>query len=210
VSWDLSSRNLYLCTPDREDIFEFVRGCIEGGVDLVQLREKSATDKRIVEQAAALTKLCSDLGVPFLVNDRPDIALDSGADGVHLGQDDVSAGIARRLLGDDAIVGLSTHAEPELLASVAEPVDYVSAGPVVPTPTKPGRAGTGFDYVTFAVKHAQRPVFITGGASPETIPEIAAAGARHFVVVRYLTEADDPKLAARRLREAVDRALEAG
>jgi thiamine-phosphate pyrophosphorylase len=205
---EMAHRHLYLCTPDREDLVNFVSECIEGGVDVVQLREKDAPAKRIVELARLVSAVCGDFGVPFILNDRPDLALDAGADGVHVGQDDVSARLARRLMGGDAIVGLSTHAPEEVLASVEEPVDYVSAGPVVPTPTKPGRAGTGIEYLSLAVAEAGRPVFVTGGVSPETVQELADAGARHFVVVRYLTEADDPRRAARELRDAVDQALE--
>jgi thiamine-phosphate pyrophosphorylase len=204
----MACRHLYLCTPDREDLISFVRECIEGGVDVVQLRDKDATAKRLVELAKLVAKVCHDLDVPFILNDRPDLAIEAGADGVHVGQDDVSAGVARRLMGDQAVIGLSTHAPPEVLASVDEPVEYISAGPVVPTPTKPDRPATGIDYLRLAVARAGRPVFVTGGVSPETIPELADAGARHFVVVRYLTEADDPRRSARLLRDAVDRVLD--
>jgi thiamine-phosphate pyrophosphorylase len=103
---------------------------------------------------------------------------------------------------------LSTHAPSEVTTSTVEPVNYISAGPVVATPTKPGRTGTGTDYISLAVRTAALPVFVTGGVSPETVPGIAEAGARHFVVVRYLTEADDPGAAARRLRDSIDRALD--
>lgn len=207
--FEMARRHLYLCTSDRDDLIPFVSECIEGGVDVLQLREKNATAKRIVELARLVGDVCRSLDVPFILNDRPDLALEAGADGVHVGQEDVSAQLARRLMGEDAIVGLSTHAPEEVLASVEEPVEYVSAGPVVPTPTKPGRAGTGIEYLRLAVAEARRPVFVTGGVSPETIPELADAGARHFVVVRYLTEADNPRRAARQLRDAVDRVLEA-
>jgi thiamine-phosphate pyrophosphorylase len=205
---DMALRRLYLCTPDRDDLLRFVGACIEGGVDVVQLREKDSTARRIVERGKELAELCSGLGVPFLINNRPDLAIECGADGVHVGQDDVSPGVARRILGDEAIIGLSTHAPAEVIASTVEPVDYVSAGPVVATPTKPGRRGTGTDYISLAVRTAALPVFVTGGVSPETVPGIAAAGARHFVVVRYLTEADDPGAAARRLRDSIDRELD--
>ncbi len=206
--FEMARRHLYLCTPDRDDLVSFVAECIEGGVDVVQLREKDAAARRIVELSRLVRDVCKDFDVPFILNDRPDLAIDSGANGVHVGQDDVSARLARRLMGDDAIIGLSTHAPEEVLESVDEPVEYVSAGPVVPTPTKPGRAPTRIDYLRLAVAQAGRPVFVTGGVSPETVPELADAGARHFVVVRYLTEADDPRRAARKLRDAVDRVLE--
>jgi thiamine-phosphate pyrophosphorylase len=206
--FEMARRHLYLCTADRDDLLSFVSKCVEGGVDVVQLREKDATARRIVELSRLVRGICRDFDVPFILNDRPDLALDAEADGVHVGQDDVSARLARNLMGDDAIVGLSTHAAEEVLTSVDEPVDYVSAGPVVPTPTKPGRAATGTGYLSLAVAEAGRPVFVTGGVTPETVPELAAAGARHFVVVRYLTEADDPRRAARLLRDAVNRVVE--
>ncbi len=200
----ITGRNLYLCTGDRPDLAEFLDSCIKGGVDIVQLRDKELEARWIVQRAGVARRVCADHGVPFLLNDRPDLALEVGADGVHVGQDDASPALARRILGADAIVGLSTHAPAELDASVAEPVTYVSAGPVVATPTKQGRPGTGPAYVTYAVAGAGRPVFITGGVTPETVAGLAAVGARCFVVVRYLTEADDPRVAAAALRRAID------
>ena len=206
----ISGRNLYLCTGDRPDLAGFLDGCLDGGVDIVQLRDKELDARWIVQRAHVARRVCADHGVPFILNDRPDLALDVEADGVHVGQDDASPALARRILGPDAIVGLSTHAVAELDASITEPVDYVSAGPVEATPTKQGRPGTGTGYVTYAVERAGRPVFITGGVTPETVPGLAAAGARCFVVVRYLTESDDPRLAARALRRAIDEAMEDG
>ncbi len=201
----LADRRLYLCTADRADLAAFLGSCIAGGVDVVQLRDKHLDARALVEQARVAARVCAEHGVPFILNDRPDLALDAGADGVHLGQQDASPTVARRILGPAAIVGLSTHAPHELESSRGEPVDYVSAGPVTPTPTKPGRPGTGAQYITFAEANAQRPVFVTGGVSPKTIPALAAAGGRRFVVVRFLTESDDPRQAAAQLRESIDR-----
>src|SRR5437660_49861 len=111
-------------------------------------------------------------------------------------------------VGPDAIVGLSTHAPNELDDALDEPlVDYLSAGPVTQTPTKPGRPGTGLRYLTYVVERAKTPWFVTGGVTPESLPLMAAAGARRFVVVRYLTEAEDPTGAAKSLRAAIDKAL---
>ena len=140
--------------------------------------------------------------MPFVLNDRPDLALAAGADGVHVGQDDAPPALARRILGPAAIVGLSTHAPGELEAALDEPVDYLSAGPVSPTPTKPGRPGTGPGYAGTAAAAAAVPVFVTGGVTPETVPGLVAVGVRHFVVVRWLTEAEDPAAAARALRQS--------
>ena len=205
----LEQRRLYLCTPDRADLAAFVAECIAGGVDVVQLREKHLDPRPLLARAAEVRKVCADGGVPFILNDRPDLALEAGADGVHVGQDDAPAALARRILGPGAIVGLSTHAPAELTPAVTEPVDYLSAGPVVPTPTKPGRPGTGVGYAQLAVQASMLPVFVTGGVRPDTVPELARAGVHHFVVVRWLTEAADPRAAAQALRDAIDRAVEA-
>jgi thiamine-phosphate pyrophosphorylase len=205
----LADRHLYLCTPDRPDLAAFVAACVAGGVDVVQLRDKTLDARPLLARADVVRRVCNDAGVPFILNDRPDLALEAGADGVHLGQDDAPPALARRILGEDAIVGLSTHGPDDLRASAHEPVDYVSAGPVVPTPTKPGRPGTGSDYVSLASRESSVPVFVTGGVNPATVPALAAAGARHFVVVRWLTEASDAGVAARALRSAIDAALAA-
>lgn len=218
----LAGRRLYLCTPDRADLAAFVEACIDGGVDVVQLREKRLEARPLLERAALLRAICADRGVPFVLNDRPDLALEAGADGVHVGQDDAPVALARRILGPDRLVGLSTHAPAELAAALAAKgdasPDYLSAGPVVPTPTKPGRPGTGPGYlsVVAAAVAARRdvgageiPWFVTGGVRPSTVPDLVAAGARRFVVVRFLTESADPRRSARELRETIDRSLEA-
>src|SRR4051794_8504439 len=169
----LDERRLYLCTSDRPDLEAFIASCIRGGVDIVQLRDKELDAKPLLQRARLALRVCRGLGVPFILNDRPDLALDLGADGVHVGQDDAPPSLCRRILGPDAIVGYSTHAPVELDAALGEPVDYVSVGPVAATPTKPGRPGTGLDYVEYAAAKATRPWFITGGATPETVPAIA-------------------------------------
>jgi len=204
---DLTGRRLYLCTPDRPDLAEFVSACIAGGVDVVQLREKHLEARALLARARVVGDVCRAHGVPFVLNDRPDLALEAGADGVHVGQGDAPVTLARRILGPDAIVGLSTHGADDLAAAAAEDVSYISAGPVEPTPTKPGRPGTGLGYAAEASTRSPVPVFVTGGVTPDRIPDLAAAGVRHFVVVRFLTEAPDPMVAARALRDAIDTAL---
>jgi thiamine-phosphate pyrophosphorylase len=207
----LDGRRLYLCTPDRIDLEAFVEACISGGVDVVQLREKQLEAKPLLVRAQLCMRVCAAYDVPFILNDRPDLALELDADGVHVGQDDAPAGLARRIVGSGRIVGLSTHAPTELAAALAEPVDYLSAGPVVATPTKPGRPGTGLSYVTHAAQAcaaAGMPMFVTGDARPATIGGLVRAGARRVVAVRWLTEADDPSTAARALSDALDRAIE--
>ena len=207
--WELDRRRLYLCTPDRPDLEEFLDACLRGGVDVVQLRDKHLDDVGLVDRARAARAVCVHHRVPFVLNDRPDLAVAAGSDGVHVGQDDVTAAVARAAVGPGGLVGLSTHAPDELERAVADrdPVDYVSAGPVVPTPTKPGRPGTGLGYVTAAVARSPWPVWVTGGVAPDTVPGMARAGARHFVVVRWLTGAADPGAAARQLRDAIETAV---
>jgi thiamine-phosphate pyrophosphorylase len=203
----LAGRRLYLCCADRPDLADFLAAGLRGGVDLVQLRDKELEARPLLARAAIAAAVCADFGVPFVLNDRPDLALAGGFPGVHVGQDDTPPETARRILGPDAIIGLSTHAPAEWDAAAAEPVDYLSAGPVSPTPTKPGRAGTGLDYLRYvagAPGGATVPWFVTGGVTPETVAGMAAAGARRFVVVRYLTGAADPEDAARRLRAAIE------
>lgn len=200
----LAGRRLYLCTPDRPDLAAFLTACIRGGVALVQLREKQLPDRALLARARLAAAVCREHGVPFVLNDRADLALEAGADGVHVGQDDAPPALVRRILGPDAVVGLSTHAPAELDASRAEPVDYVSAGPVVETPTKPGRAGTGPGYLGYAAAHAGRPVYVTGGVTPASVDALARAGAERFVVVRWLVEAADPESAARALAAAIE------
>jgi thiamine-phosphate pyrophosphorylase len=203
----IGSRRLYLCTSDRPDLVIFLSKCLRGGVDIVQLRDKHLEARPLIARAAEARAVCADYGAPFILNDRPDLALACGADGVHVGQDDAPPGLARRILGPDAMIGLSTHAPAEWAAAAREPVDYRSAGPVNPTPTKPGRPGTGLGYLQHVAATPEgltTPWFVTGGATPDTIPAMAAAGARRFVVVRYLTESDEPESDARKLRQAID------
>jgi thiamine-phosphate pyrophosphorylase len=218
--WGLADRRLYLCTPDRTDLERFVESCIEGGVDVLQLREKRLTGAELSDRATLVQRVCADYGVPFVLNDDPALAASIGADGVHVGQDDMDPTDARRVMGADAIVGLSTHAPIELDRAMGDgrraggrrsgalPVDYISAGPVSPTPTKPGRPGTGVDYVRVAARRAPWTVWVTGGVDPTTVGPLLAVGARHFVVVRWLTEASDPKANARALRKIIDDTLE--
>ena len=201
----LAERRLYLCTADRPDLASFLAACIAGGVDVVQLRDKVLDARPLLARARLAAEVCAEAGVPFILNDRPDLALESGAAGVHVGQDDAPPALARRVLGPEAIVGLSTHAPAELDASATEPADYVSVGPVAPTPTKPGRPGTGLDYLRYAARTVSRPWFVTGGVTPDTVGGMLEAGARRFVVVRWLTESDDPEMAARALRDQIDR-----
>jgi thiamine-phosphate pyrophosphorylase len=201
---DLGERRFYLCTPDRPDLAEFVDACIRGGVDIVQLRDKDADARTVLERAAIVRDVCHTHGVPFILNDRADLALACDADGVHVGQQDAPASLARRMLGPDKIIGLSTRGGDQLRAAASEPVDYVSVGPVHSTATHPERSPIGLDGLTKASTIATKPFVVTGNVTPETIGPMLAAGATRFVVVRWLTEAADPYAAALALRACID------
>nr|WP_174347155.1 thiamine phosphate synthase [Gordonia rhizosphera] len=213
----LQAARLYLCTDarrERGDLFEFVDAALDGGVDIVQLRDKGSSGEAAfgaleageeLEILAALRELTQRHGALLSVNDRADIAALSGADVLHVGQGDLPVALARRIVGPDVVIGLSTHADDELRAAIADDdVDYFCAGPCWPTPTKPGRAAPGLGLVRAAATLAPaKPWFAIGGIDADRLPEVTAAGASRVVVVRAITAADDPRAAAARLRSAL-------
>ena len=205
----LDQRHLYLCVPHRDDLATFLPAVLRGGVDVVQLREKDLDDASRIADATLMIPICREFGVPFIMNDSPELALAVGADGVHVGQEDQSVSRCRELLGLDAIVGLSTHSTAEFDDALNQSATYFSAGPIVATPTKPGRTGTGLQYVVASQERSDRPVFVTGGVNAENIAELVAVGLLHFVIVRALTESNNPEEAAKRIREELDQALSA-
>lgn len=203
----LRAVRLYLVTsarPGGRPLREVLEPALRGGVDLFQLREKDpADDDALLAAAQEARSLCAAAGVPFILNDRPDLVEAAGADGVHVGQDDLPVEEARAIVGAQRIVGLSTHAPAQLAA--ARGADYVVVGPVHATPTKPGRPATGLAYVRHAVAHPPAvPWFAIGGIDTATIGAVVAAGARRVVVVRAIAQAADPEAAARTLRAALD------
>ncbi|MEX2212181.1 MAG: thiamine phosphate synthase [Gaiellaceae bacterium] len=194
---DLAPARLYFVTdPIPEARLE---AALAGGVDVVQLRMKDAVDEEIVRAAALFRQACDRHGARFVLNDRPDLVHECGADGVHVGQEDPSAAEARALVGD-RLVGLSTHSLEQLEAAQREPVDYVAVGPVFETPTKPGRAAVGLELVRAAAELDGLPWFAIGGIDLENAAEVVAAGAQRLAVVRAIRDADDPGAAARTLR----------
>jgi thiamine-phosphate pyrophosphorylase len=189
---------LYLITASRPDLEVFLEAAVAGGVDLVQLREKALADAQLLpalEQARAVTRR---LGVPLVVNDRPDLAVLVGADYVHVGQDDMPAAAAQRF---GLPVGLSTHSPAEIDAAEA---GYIGVGPVHATPTKEGRPAVGLELVRYASEHARMPWFAIGGIDVGNVADVVAAGATRVAVVRAIGDADDPERAARELRAALD------
>lgn len=206
----LADARLYLCTDARKeqgDLPEFLDAVLGGGVDIVQLRDKSLEAAEELEHLAVLADACRRHGKLLAVNDRADVAHACRPDVLHLGQGDLPVPAARAILGDGVLIGRSTHAEAEVDAALAEPgVDYFCTGPCWPTPTKPGRPAPGLDLVRYAAaQRAGRPWFAIGGVDAGNLDRVLEAGARRVVVVRALTGAGDPRSAAadlaRRLRE---------
>ena len=187
-----------------------VRAALAGGADIVQLREKDGDDAVVLAAAAEFRRAADEHGALFILNDRPDLAAAAGADGVHLGQDDPAPARARAVVGDDAIVGLSTHTVAQADAAQGSGADYFCVGPIHATPTKAGRPAVGVEPVRHAAAVARLPWFAIGGLNAANIGAVLDAGARRIVVVRAITEATDPAAAARALRAALDAATEAG
>jgi thiamine-phosphate pyrophosphorylase len=199
----LQSARLYLVCDEQGD--EFLHAALRGGVDLVQLRMKHAPDGAIQAVGRRFRGICDEHDALLIVNDRPDLAAAADADGVHLGQDDVPVDQARRMLGADRLVGLSTHTPAQIDAAGSLGVDYIGVGPVNETPTKPGRPAVGLELVRYAAAHASLPFFAIGGISALNVRPVRAAGARRVAVVRALTEAADPETVAHELRTALTR-----
>jgi thiamine-phosphate pyrophosphorylase len=197
----LRSARLYLVCDERPD--DFLAAVLGAGVDIVQLRMKDAGDPEIVAAGRRFARIASEHGALFIVNDRPDLVAETGADGVHVGQDDLDVIVAREVVGPDRIVGLSTHTPSQIDAAGGVPVDYIGVGPVHATPTKPGRPAVGLELVRYAADHAGVPWFAIGGVSPANVVAVREAGAERVAVVRALTESPEPARAARTLREAV-------
>jgi thiamine-phosphate pyrophosphorylase len=201
----LGDARLYLVVearPGGRDPEELLRAALQGGVDVVQLREKSGDEHAIVRAGRVFRRLCDAYDALFIVNDRPDLAIACAADGVHLGQDDGAAAAARRLVGDDLLIGLSTHSPGQVDA--ATEADYIAVGPVYATPTKPDYPPVGTELVSYAAAQARVPFFAIGGIDAGNVAEVVAAGAERVAVVRAIRDAPDPGQAALTLRERVE------
>lgn len=201
----LARSRLYVVSgarEDRGDLAGFLDAILSAGCDIVQLREKHAEAGDLLRWGEVFREAAARHGALFTVNDRPDVALALEADGVHLGQDDLPPEVTRRILGPDAILGLSCHSEEDH-DGASPAADYVTAGPVYATRTKPGRPATGLDLVRRAAKTLDRPWFAIGGIDPATVAEVVDAGARRIVVVRAVTESEDPAAVVRGLLAAL-------
>ena len=192
-----ADRHLYLVTPLRDDFADYLRAAIEGGVDVVQVRGRSASDARLLELLGVAREITGLYGVPLGVNDRPDLAVLADADFVHVGQDDLPVDAAKSF---GLSVGLSTHAPREIDGAAS---DYIAVGPVYATPTKEGRPAVGLELVRYAAANAKLPWFAIGGIDASNVRDVVEAGAARVAVVRAIVEADDPERAARELRDAL-------
>jgi thiamine-phosphate pyrophosphorylase len=187
--------------PNGRDPAPLLEAALRGGVDVVQLRDKELADEELVLAAAPFRAACSAHRALFVLNDRPDLVVACDADGVHVGREDASAAEARRLVGAERLVGVSTHSRGEMLAAVQ--ADYLGVGTVFATPTKPEDGAVGLDLVRLAADVARVPWFAIGGIELANVAEVAAAGAWGVAVVRAIRDADDPEAAARALRAAL-------
>jgi thiamine-phosphate pyrophosphorylase len=201
--WLERSRLYLVCEakPAGYDPEEVLRPALQGGVDVVQLRDKSAEDREIVEAGRIFRRLCDAYDALFIVNDQAELAIACAADGVHLGQDDASPAEVRRLIGPDSLIGLSTHSPQQIEA--AGGVDYISVGPVYRTPTKPDYEPVGLELVREAAERAAVPFFAIGGIERANVDEVLGAGAGRIAVVRAIRDAADPGGAARELKERI-------
>jgi thiamine-phosphate pyrophosphorylase len=195
----IAAVHLYLVCDRRPRAF--LEAALRGGVDMIQLRDKSLDDDALVIAAREFRAAADGAGALFILNDRPDLVAACEADGVHLGQDDGSVQDARASIGPGRILGRSTHAPAQAAAAAADPdVDYLAVGPVHATPTKPGRPAAGLAYVDWAAANVTKPWFAIGGIDAGTVAAVSAHGATRIVVVRAIAAAADPESAARVLR----------
>lgn len=206
----LGDKKLYLVTnSDRfesEDAFlNAVAASLKGGVDILQLREKNMPANKIIELGRKIKLLCAEYGATFIVNDRVDIAYILEADGVHLGQDDMDIASAKKILGNNAIIGISTHAPEQALKAVEDGADYIGMGPVFTTPTKPGRQSVGLEYVEWVSKNIDIPAFAIGGIDLNNAAIVKEHGANRIAVVRAIINAQNPEHAAKEFYSIINK-----
>ena len=191
----LKNSQLYLVTSPSEQLLDTVEASLQGGLTLVQYRDKNADDVVRLEYAEKLCHLCHSYNALFIINDRIDLALMVNADGVHLGQQDVPITLAKQILGPQKIIGRSTTNQKEMEQAIAHGADYIGVGPVYATPTKPDKAAAGLDYINYAAENCSIPWFAIGGIDTNNINDVLTAGAERVAVVRSIMEADQPTLA---------------
>jgi thiamine-phosphate pyrophosphorylase len=212
-----TARLYFVCEgrPGGRDPGFLLDAALRGGAGIVQLREKQpAGDDQLVEAARPFREAAAEHRALFILNDRPDLVAACGADGVHVGQEDMPVAEARRAAGAEALVGLSTHSPEQVDAACAAEGDHrpdqLSVGPVWETPTKEGRPATGLGLIEYAAREATIPWFAIGGIDIRNVSSVIAAGAERIVVVRAIRDADDPEAAAHSLRESLQAGVPAG
>ena len=186
---------------DARDTSRMARLLLDGGVDVIQLRAKGCTSAHILEMASQIAPISHRRGVPFILNDYPELVQTAGANGAHVGQDDLSVAEARSLAGPGAIIGKSTHSVDQALAAVAEMPDYIGFGPLFPTPTKPDYKAIGIAEIGIVQSQATVPVFCIGGINLSNLSQVVGAGASRVVIVSDLLRATDPKQQASECRK---------
>lgn len=207
----LAAARLYVVTEAAHDasrVVDVVRAACDGGADVVQLRRKGEEGRELLRLAERCRAVTAAAGVLFAVNDRLDVAMACGADGAHLGQDDLPLAVARSLW-PAGLVGVSTHSLEQAVAAAEEGADYIGVGPVFATPTKPGRPAVGLSLLREAAASVRLPWFAIGGIDASTVEAVLQAGARRVAVVRAVCSAPDVAAAARSLRAMVERSAPA-
>ena len=185
------------------DIVDVADAAIRGGADVLQLRDKTASARQLIEEAARLHPLTSAARIPLIINDRPDVARFIGAEGVHIGQDDVPIDAVRLMIESSGFIGKSTHSLPQALAAQAEGADYIGLGPIFATPTKPEYGSVGPELIHQVVPHLRIPIVCIGGLDGRTVERALTAGARCVAVVRAVCAANDPEAATRQLKHTI-------
>jgi thiamine-phosphate pyrophosphorylase len=205
------ARLYFVCDarPHGQEPEAMLNAAMSGGARLVELRDREQPRNAIERSGHTFRRLANTYGALFIVNDDPHLALELGADGVHVGQDDMDPAEARRIMGPGAIIGLSTHSREQIEAAAKAPVDYISVGPIWETPTKEGRPATGLDLIREAAETSQKIWFAIGGIDGGNVDEVVSAGAERLCVVRAIRDAGDPRAAATTLFDAVDPAARA-
>ncbi|WP_310484535.1 thiamine phosphate synthase [Chamaesiphon sp. VAR_48_metabat_403] len=206
----LTSAKLYLVTAPSPDLLPRVEAALQGGLTLVQYRDKQANDIDRLAIARQMCQLCHNYGALFILNDRVDLALAVDADGVHLGQQDVSIALARQILGSQRIVGKSTTNPSEMAQAIKEGADYIGVGPVYETPTKAGKAAAGLEYVQHAAKNATIPWFAIGGIDNTNIDDVLQAGAPAIAIVRAIMNSETPTQAVQSCLAMLNRVPQLG
>ncbi len=190
--------------PHGQDPERLLNAAMGAGVGMIELRDRELPRSAIERSGHTFRRLANTYAALFIVNDDPHLALELRADGVHVGQDDMDPAEARRIMGPDAIIGLSTHSREQIEAAAKEPIDYISVGPIWETPTKEGRPATGLELIREAAGIAERPWFAIGGIDAGNVDEVVSSGAERICVVRSIRDAADPRAAATGLFDAVD------